>query len=61
MKKPRYMVFPAKSEEDGKNWLVRDTKGAEKPEEGKIIKPFRVLANALQFAKDRNRGLTKAR
>jgi hypothetical protein len=55
VKKPRFMVFPAKSEEDGKNWLVRDTKTAEKPEDGKIIKPFRVLANAIEFARQKNK------
>lgn len=54
-RQPRYMVFPAKSEEDGKNWIVRDTKGAAKPEDGKIVKPFRVLANALAFARAKNK------
>lgn len=54
-KQPRYMVFPAKSEEDGRNWVVRDTKNADKPEDGKIVRPFRVLANAVIFARGMNR------
>jgi hypothetical protein len=54
-KVPRYMVFPAKSDEDGKNWVVRDTKNAEKPGDGRIVRPFRVLANALKFARQKNR------
>lgn len=59
VKRPRYMVFPAKSEEDGKPWVVRDTRNADKPEDGRIIKPFRVLANALEFARQGNRKKTK--
>ena len=55
----RFMVFPAKSEEDGRNWIVRDTKGVEKPEDGRIVRPFRVLANAIEFARQKNKGLTK--
>lgn len=53
-RQPRYLVFPAKSEEDGRNWLVRDTKNAEKPEDGRIVRPFRVLANAITEAKRLN-------
>lgn len=61
MKRTRYMVFPAKSEEDGKNWIVRDTKGVAKPEAGRIIKAFRVLANAINEARRLNQRHQKLR
>jgi|HubBroStandDraft_5_1064220.scaffolds.fasta_scaffold31999_4 hypothetical protein len=48
--RPRYMVFPANSEEDGRNWIVRDTKNAAKPEDGKVVQAFRVLNNAIKEA-----------
>ncbi len=58
-KPPRYIVFPARSDEDGRNWVVRDTKDANKPEEGRLVMPFRSLDCALNFARLKNRGLTK--